>query len=187
MRFGVARRGAAGSRSTPGSSASWTGWSSWACTTPMPGRARDVASERGCRAFERAADVWSGSRRGRRRGNHVGAPHEMAAAALDAGCHLLVEKPLTTTLAEADDLLARAEATLTPARRRPRRALQSGHPRCPAIARRSPVRHLSPPGPVPATRYRRVGRARSDDTRHRPRAGAGRQRLWSGSRRSGYR
>lgn len=71
------------------------------------GRARAVASERGCRAFERAADLWS----------EIDATvvavttshhHAMAAAALDAGCHVLVEKPITTTLAEADDLLARA-------------------------------------------------------------------------------
>ncbi|MFW6090075.1 MAG: Gfo/Idh/MocA family protein [Gemmatimonadota bacterium] len=71
-------------------------------------RARAVASERGCRVFERAADLWP----------EVDAVvvavttshhHRIAAAALEAGCHVLVEKPITTTLAEADDLLARAE------------------------------------------------------------------------------
>ncbi len=36
--------------------------------------------------------------------------HEHAVAALAKGCHLLVEKPLTTTTADARDLIARAEA-----------------------------------------------------------------------------
>ena len=38
------------------------------------------------------------------------AHHAVAGRALDAGCHVLVEKPLAATLAEADDLIARAEA-----------------------------------------------------------------------------
>lgn len=38
------------------------------------------------------------------------AHHAVAAALLDAGIHVLVEKPMTTTLAEADDLIARAAA-----------------------------------------------------------------------------
>jgi predicted dehydrogenase len=45
--------------------------------------------------------------------------HEVAAAQLDAGLDLLVEKPLAANLAEADDLIARAE--------RGRRILQPGH------------------------------------------------------------
>lgn len=74
-----------------------------------PDRARAVASERGCRVFERAADLWP----------EVDAVvvavttsghHQISAEALDAGCHVLVEKPIATTLAEADDLLARAES-----------------------------------------------------------------------------
>jgi predicted dehydrogenase len=36
--------------------------------------------------------------------------HEHAILALSKGCHLLVEKPLTTTAADARDLVARAEA-----------------------------------------------------------------------------
>jgi predicted dehydrogenase len=36
--------------------------------------------------------------------------HEHAVAALDKGCHLLVEKPLTTTAADARDLMAKADA-----------------------------------------------------------------------------
>ncbi|MGO8932569.1 MAG: Gfo/Idh/MocA family protein [Terracidiphilus sp.] len=45
--------------------------------------------------------------------------HEVAAALLDAGLDLLVEKPLAANLAEADDLIARAE--------RDRRIVQPGH------------------------------------------------------------
>ena len=45
--------------------------------------------------------------------------HEVAAALLDAGLDLLVEKPLAANLAEADDLIARAE--------RGRRIVQPGH------------------------------------------------------------
>lgn len=37
------------------------------------------------------------------------AHHAVASAAIEAGCHLLVEKPLTPTLEEADELVARAE------------------------------------------------------------------------------
>jgi predicted dehydrogenase len=36
--------------------------------------------------------------------------HEVAAAALSAGRHVLVEKPITATLAEADDLIRKADA-----------------------------------------------------------------------------
>ena len=36
--------------------------------------------------------------------------HEHAVAALGKGCHLLVEKPLTTTAADARDLMAKADA-----------------------------------------------------------------------------
>lgn len=37
------------------------------------------------------------------------AHHSVARAALEAGCHVLVEKPFTETLDEADDLIRRAE------------------------------------------------------------------------------
>ena len=44
----------------------------------------------------------------------IASPHvlhyEHAIAALDKGCHLMVEKPLTTNAADARDLIARAEA-----------------------------------------------------------------------------
>jgi predicted dehydrogenase len=35
--------------------------------------------------------------------------HEVAARMLDAGCHVLVEKPITATVEEANDLVAKAE------------------------------------------------------------------------------
>jgi predicted dehydrogenase len=38
------------------------------------------------------------------------AHHAVARAALNAGCHVFVEKPFTVTLEEADDLIARAHA-----------------------------------------------------------------------------
>jgi predicted dehydrogenase len=38
------------------------------------------------------------------------AHREIAGALLDAGCHVLVEKPITTTVAEADELVAMAES-----------------------------------------------------------------------------
>lgn len=72
-------------------------------------RAAAVATERGCRAFERLADLWpavDAAIVAVTTSDH----HPVAAAALDAGCHVLVEKPITPTLAEADDLIARAAA-----------------------------------------------------------------------------
>jgi predicted dehydrogenase len=72
-------------------------------------RGRAVARERGTRHFEEleallaAADAVV-----------VAVPtvahHAVARAALEAGCHVLVEKPFTETLDEADDLIRRAEA-----------------------------------------------------------------------------
>lgn len=49
----------------------------------------------------------------------AGAHHPLAAEALDHGKHVLVEKPIAATLAEADDLIERA--------RRQNRVLQVGH------------------------------------------------------------
>jgi predicted dehydrogenase len=39
----------------------------------------------------------------------AGLHHELAAAAIAHGCHVLVEKPLATTVADAEDLVARAD------------------------------------------------------------------------------
>ena len=72
-------------------------------------RAEAVAARHGCRAFAdaealaREVDAVS-----------VAVPteahHAIAAALLDAGRHVLVEKPITATLEEADDLIGRAAA-----------------------------------------------------------------------------
>lgn len=73
------------------------------------GRARSVADQHGCRAMDslerllREVDAVVVA-------VTTSAHHQVAAAALEAGCHVLVEKPLTTTLAEADDLIGRAAA-----------------------------------------------------------------------------
>jgi predicted dehydrogenase len=83
-----------------------------------PQRAREVAARHGCRAFDdaealaREVDAVS-----------VAVPteahHAVAGPLLDAGRHVLVEKPITASLAEADDLIARAAARGA--------ALQVGH------------------------------------------------------------
>ena len=72
-------------------------------------RTREVAARHGCRVFDtaeallREVDAVS-----------VAVPtvdhHAMAGAALAAGVDVLVEKPMTATLAEADALIAQAEA-----------------------------------------------------------------------------
>ena len=74
-----------------------------------PERAREVAARHGCRVFDdaealaREVDAVS-----------VAVPteahHAVAGALLDAGRHVLVEKPITASLTEADDLIARAAA-----------------------------------------------------------------------------
>jgi predicted dehydrogenase len=74
-----------------------------------PGRAAEIASRYQCRAFpdveqlQAAVDAVS-----------VAVPtadhHRIARAFLEAGKSVLVEKPMTITLAEADDLIAVAEA-----------------------------------------------------------------------------
>lgn len=72
-----------------------------------PARAREIAARHGCRAFDTAAALIA----------EVGAVSvavptsdhfSVAQAALTAGRDVLVEKPMTTTLAEADALIALA-------------------------------------------------------------------------------
>lgn len=72
-------------------------------------RAREVAGELGC-----AAETDFRRLLGRIDAACVAVPterhHEVVGACLDAGVHVLVEKPLARSVAEADDLLARARA-----------------------------------------------------------------------------
>ena len=51
---------------------------------------------------------------------------EIALPFLAAGVHVLVEKPMARSLAEADDMIARGRRRPARPRRRPDRALQSG-------------------------------------------------------------
>src|SRR5262245_51809877 len=81
-------------------------------------RARAVAGSYECRSFESATALL-----GAVDAVTIATPtvaHRVAAeAALGAGCHVLVEKPLATTTAEADAMLAAAT--------RAGRTLQVGH------------------------------------------------------------
>jgi predicted dehydrogenase len=76
---------------------------------PVPDRAGEVANQHHCEAFSTLEELFAASD-----AVVVAAPtsqhHPVAAAALDAGCHVLVEKPLAISLVEADDLIARADA-----------------------------------------------------------------------------
>lgn len=72
-------------------------------------RAAEVAGRYGCAAFATSEALWEACD-----AVVIAVPtsqhHSVAGAALDAGCHVLVEKPLAATLAEADDLIGRAGA-----------------------------------------------------------------------------
>lgn len=72
-------------------------------------RASDVAARYGCESFATPDELWAACD-----AVVVAVPtsehHSVAGAALDAGCHVLVEKPLAACLADADDLIQRAEA-----------------------------------------------------------------------------
>jgi predicted dehydrogenase len=74
-----------------------------------PARAAEIAAKHGVRAFDSlealAAEVEALS---------VVVPthlhHEIAGPLIDRGLHLLIEKPITSTMEEAEDLVARAQA-----------------------------------------------------------------------------
>ncbi len=81
-------------------------------------RAAEVAARHGCRAF-----VDAGSLLAEVEAVSVAVPtvahHEVASLALERGCDVLLEKPITATLEQADDLLALAGRRGT--------LLQAGH------------------------------------------------------------
>jgi predicted dehydrogenase len=72
-------------------------------------RAREVAERHGCPAFEQLSDLLCEAA-----ALSVAVPtvdhHRVVRDLLEEGKHVLVEKPITTTLGEADDLIERAVA-----------------------------------------------------------------------------
>ena len=78
-----------------------------AVVDPDAARAAAVAKPHGARSFADFKDVFSLAEAA-----VIAAPtqrhHEIAAACLDAGLHVLVEKPIASTLREADELVALA-------------------------------------------------------------------------------
>jgi predicted dehydrogenase len=74
-----------------------------------PGRAHALARRLGCAAFTDWREALAGADAA-----VIATPtahhHEIACAALAQGAHVLVEKPIARTLAEADDLVARARS-----------------------------------------------------------------------------
>jgi len=83
-----------------------------ALVDPVVARARELAADFGIRP-QVAADVAEVL--GKIDGAVIAAPnkahHPIAKTCLAAGKHVLIEKPMTTTVAEADDLLAAARAS----------------------------------------------------------------------------
>jgi predicted dehydrogenase len=78
-----------------------------AVVDPDASRAEAAAKPHGVRTFSHFKDIFSLAEAA-----VIAAPterhHEIAAACLDAGLHVLVEKPIARTLKEADDLVALA-------------------------------------------------------------------------------
>jgi predicted dehydrogenase len=83
-----------------------------------PARAQALAQKVGCAAFSHYQETFKHADAA-----VVSVPterhHEVAGACLDAGLHVLVEKPIAADLAQSDDLISRA--------RRKNRVLQVGH------------------------------------------------------------
>lgn len=73
-------------------------------------RARDIASQHGGAATFTDAASLPGHVDIATIASPTEAHYDIAAMLLDAGIHVLVEKPMTITLAQADDLIARAAA-----------------------------------------------------------------------------
>ena len=101
--------------------------------------------------------------------------------------HVLIEKPIATTLEEADELLAIARAHRRDRADRARRAIQPRGARGAAVRRRAAIHRERSARAVQPARLGRRGRARPDDPRHRSRADARRRarRGRVGGRRAG--
>lgn len=74
------------------------------------GRAAEIAAQHGAATSLTDAAALVGQVDAVTIASPTEAHHALAAMLLDAGIHVLVEKPMTTTLAQADDLIARAAA-----------------------------------------------------------------------------
>ena len=73
------------------------------------GRSRAIAEQIGTRSFPQLSSLLEETE-GAVVAVPTGAHLEVAQAALEAGCHTLVEKPLARTLKEADHLVSLADA-----------------------------------------------------------------------------
>jgi len=74
-----------------------------------PEQAREVAARHGVKAFD-SLDAFANEVEAASIAVPTDRHHEIAGLLLDRGMHLLVEKPITVTTAEAEDLVARAQA-----------------------------------------------------------------------------
>jgi predicted dehydrogenase len=75
-----------------------------------PGRAADIAAQHGAATHLTDAAALIGAVDAVTIASPTEAHHALAVMLLDAGIHVLVEKPMTTTLEQADDLIARASS-----------------------------------------------------------------------------
>jgi len=88
-----------------------TGGATLAAVVDVDGaRAADIAAQHGAAASFVDAAALIGMVDAVTIASPTEAHHALAARLLDAGIHVLVEKPMTTTLEQADDLIARAAA-----------------------------------------------------------------------------
>ena len=147
-----------------------------ASTSSAPSARAQVAAELGVRALRRRSTRCSmpSDARDDRRAD-AGALRRRARRRSRAASTLLIEKPITATLDEADEMLAIARAHGRARADRARGALQPRGARGAAVRRRAAVHRERPARAVQSARLRRRGGARPDDPRHRPGAHAGRR------------